>query len=131
MMRKKKVDVIVENRLFLTVCRVLLSFVVFVLLLGILWSGGNMRTGEYAILTALIISSSFGVYVSRGNNNSKESPYEKIIFIIGVFAILIGLVLDAVGVLESPGAFLLLVLAVLHVAVYGRVWRRELKKIGK
>lgn len=77
-----------------------------------------MSSMEYAILSVLVITSSFGVYVSRANNQTRAGTLEKFLFFLGMVAVVIGLALDITGVIDSPGMIVLLVVAVLCIFVY-------------
>lgn len=115
--RKQQMGVTVMNNL-LTLCRAALCVFVFVILLGALWSAGSMKPLEYIILTILAVCSSFGVYASRPNNQNRESLIEKMAFYLGLFVIFGGLLLNVVGITQSPGVIFLLILLAPFIGAY-------------
>ena len=117
MMLSQKVGATAMNSV-LTISRAILCILILIILLGILWSAGSMKAVEYMILAILVVCTAFEIYITRPNNKVRNSISEKVVFIIGVFTILVGSILKFFGVTRSPDVMFLLFILVPFAAAH-------------
>ena len=108
--------------------RLMLAFINLIIVIGFLWSGGNMPKVEIFIWVILFLISAYGIYVGRGSNLYKNPKDDRLFFIMCALAIFIALVLNIVGLIVSPHLKFLFFFAIPFLLIFllKRVqWSRE------